>query len=256
MTDKPGPMQAAQRAMRPPLPKRFYKTASVLEADGGFAVLLDGKPVNTPAKHRFVLPARQLAEIAAQEWNGQGSEIDPGKMPMTRLANVAIDRVAEKAGETADEIRRYAASDLVFYRTEEPEGLAALQEQHWAPVLHWAKETLGANFALAAGVKHVTQPEAALKAVGAEIDRFGKPFALAALVSVTQLTGSALIALMLANRKLTPVEAWNAAHVDEDWNARQWGEDAEAAAGRARRFAEFEAAAKMLALAGVRGPQP
>ncbi|HVT56140.1 MAG TPA: ATP12 family protein, partial [Xanthobacteraceae bacterium] len=236
--------------------KRFYKTASVIETDGGFAVLLDGKPVNTPAKHRLLLPARELAEIVAQEWNEQETEIDPGTMAMTRLANLALDRVAEKASETADEIKRYAASDLVFYRAEEPEGLVARQEQHWAPVLRWAKEALGANFMLAAGVKHVAQPDAALEAIGEEIGRFAPPFALAALASVTQLTGSALIALMLANGRLTPVEAWNSAHVDEDWNARQWGEDAEAAAGRARRFAEFEAAAKMLALTDARGPQP
>jgi chaperone required for assembly of F1-ATPase len=248
-------MQAAQSAMRPPLPKRFYKTVRVGEAEGGFTVLLDDKPIKTPAKRAFVLPERGLAEEAAREWLRQESEINPGTMPMTRLANVAIDRVAEKASETADEIKRYAASDLVFYRAEEPEGLVVQQEQHWAPVLRWAKDMLGANFMLAAGVKHVAQPDAALKAIGEEIGRFAPPFALAALASVTQLTGSALIALMLANDKLTPVEAWNAAHADEDWNARQWGEDAEAAAGRARRFAEFEAAAKMLALAGVRGSQ-
>jgi chaperone required for assembly of F1-ATPase len=246
MPDKPGPMQAAQRAMRPPLPKRFYKTVSVGEEQNGFAVLLDGKPVRTPAKRPLVLPARELASAVAREWERQPDEIDPGTMPMTRLANLAIDRVAEKTRETAEEVKRYAASDLVFYRVEEPEGLVAQQAKHWEPVLRWAREALDANFILAAGVNYVAQPDPALAAVGKEIDRFAPPFALAALASVTQLTGSALIALMLAHGRLTPVEAWNAAHVDEDWNARTWGEDAEAAARRALRFAEFEAAAKML----------
>jgi chaperone required for assembly of F1-ATPase len=211
-------------------------------------VLLDGKPMRTPAKRLFALPVRKLAEIAAREWGAQQGEVDPGAMPMTRLANLAIDRVAEKVVETADEVKRYAASDLVFYRADEPGGLAAQQAKHWDPVLRWAREVLGANFILASGVNHVAQPDSALKAVGEEIDRFKPPFALAALASVTQLTGSALIALMLAHGKLTPVAAWNAAHVDEDWNARTWGEDAEAAARRAQRLAEFEAGAKMLSL--------
>lgn len=246
MPDKPGPMQAAQRAMRPQLPKRFYKTVSVGEEQGGFAVLLDGKPMKTPAKRSLIVPARELADEIAREWEAQEGEIDPGIMPMTRLANLAIDRVAEKAGETAVEVKRYAASDLVFYRADEPEGLVAQQEKHWEPVLRWAREALDANFILASGVNYVAQPDSALAAAGKEIDRFAPPFALAALASVTQLTGSALIALMLAHGRLTPVQAWNAAHVDEDWNARQWGEDAEAAARRALRFAEFEAAAKML----------
>jgi chaperone required for assembly of F1-ATPase len=248
MPEKPGPMQAAQRAMRPQLPKRFYKAAGVSETSGGFAVLLDGKVAKTPAKRLLEFPSRELAESVAQEWERQQVEIDPGTMPMTKLANLALDRVAEKGGETAEEVKRYAASDLVFYRANEPEGLVAQQEKHWEPVLRWARETLDANFILASGVNYVTQPDSAVAAAGKEIDRFAPPFALAALASVTQLTGSALIALMLAHGRLTSVQAWNAAHVDEDWNARQWGEDAEAAARRALRLAEFEAAAKMLSL--------
>ena len=248
MPDKPGPMQAAQRAMRPPLPKRFYQSARVGEENGAFTVLLDGKPMRTPAKRLFALPIRALAEVAAREWDAQQSEIDPGTMPMTRLANLAIDRVAETPVETAEEVKRYATTDLVFYRADEPEGLVAAQTEHWEPVLRWASEALDANFVPADGVNFVAQPESALQAVGKEIDRYAPPFALAALASVTQLTGSALIALMLAHSKLAPVAAWNAAHVDEDWNARTWGEDKEAAAKRALRLSEFEAAAQMLTL--------
>lgn len=248
MSDKPGPMQAAQRAMRPPLPKRFYESVSVGEEGGAFTVLLDGKPIRTPAKRLFALPVRALAETAAREWRAQQDEIDPGTMPMTRLANLAIDRIAETAVETANEVKRYAASDLVFYRANEPEGLVAAQAEHWEPVLRWASEALDANFVLAGGVNFVAQPESALQAVDKEIGRYAPPFALAGLASVTQLTGSALIALMLAHGKLTAVAAWNAAHVDEDWNARTWGEDKEAAAKRALWLSEFEAAAQMLTL--------
>jgi chaperone required for assembly of F1-ATPase len=242
------PMKAAQRAMRPPVLKRFYKQATVGEMDGGFALLLDGKIAKTPAKKRLVLPTRALAEAVAVEWGAQESEIDPAKMPLTRLANIAIDRVEEEAASIREEIVRYASSDHVLYRAGEPEGLVALQTTHWDPILEWARSALGARFILAEGVNFVAQPEAALAAVRAEAGKWPVPFALAALASLTSLAGSALIALALARGRLSAVDAWNAAHVDEDWNVRQWGEDDEAASRRAQRFSEFEAAAKMLAL--------
>lgn len=248
--DNPGPMQTAQRAMRPSLPKRFYKMVSIGEEDDGFVVLLDGKQAKTPAKRSLALPVRALAEKAAQEWDAQASEIDPTKMPMTRLANLAIDQVSEKATVIQEEILRYAASDLVLYRAGEPEGLVTAQGEHWDPIVRWARDTLRANFTLAEGVNFVTQPETALAAIEVEIQDYPPPFALAALASITQLSGSALIALMLGRGKLSAVEAWNAAYVDEDWNMRQWGEDAEAVARRTLRLSEFEAAAKMLGLVG------
>jgi chaperone required for assembly of F1-ATPase len=242
------PMKAAQRGMRPPVLKRFYKQATVGETDGGFALLLDGKTAKTPAKKRLVVPGLALAEAIAAEWEAQGSELDPAKMPLTRLANLAIDRVEEEAASIREEIVRYASSDHVLYRAGEPEGLVALQAAHWDPILEWARSALGARFILAEGVNFVAQPEAALAAVRVEAGKWPVPFALATLTSLTSLAGSALIALALACGRLSAVEAWNAAHVDEDWNTRQWGEDDEAASRRAQRFSEFEAAAKMLAL--------
>jgi chaperone required for assembly of F1-ATPase len=246
--ERGNPMKAAQRAMRPPVLKRFYQKATAGETDGGFALLLDGKTAKTPAKKRLVLPGLALAEAIAAEWEAQGSELDPATMPLTRLANLAIDRVEEEAASIREEIVRYASSDHVLYRAGEPEGLVALQAAHWDPILEWAHSALGARFILAEGVNFVVQPETALAAVRAEAEKWPVPFALAALASLTSLAGSALIALALARGRLSAVDAWNAAHVDEDWNVRQWGEDAEAASRRAQRFSEFEAAAKMLAL--------
>jgi chaperone required for assembly of F1-ATPase len=242
------PMKAAQRGMRPPVLKRFYKQATAGETEGGFALLLDGKTAKTPAKKRLVVPGLALAEAIAAEWKMQGSEIDPAKMPLTRLANLAIDRVEEEAASIREEIVRYASSDHVLYRAGEPEGLVALQAAHWDPILEWTRSALGARFILAEGVNFVAQPEAALAAVRIEGGKWPVPFALAALASLTSLAGSALIALALACGRLSAVDAWNAAHVDEDWNTRQWGEDDETASRRAQRFSEFEAAAKMLAL--------
>ena len=164
------PTEAARRGARPRLRKRFYQRAAVGEpTEQGFPVLLDGKPVYTPARRALAAPARELAEAIAAEWNAQGEEIDPARMPLTRLANAVIDAVAEKPAEVAAEIEQYLGSDLVFYRAETPEGLIARQAQHWDPVLAWARDQLGARFMLGEGVVHVRQPEEAIAAARAAI---------------------------------------------------------------------------------------
>jgi chaperone required for assembly of F1-ATPase len=243
-----GPIQRVQRGMRTALPKRFYKEVDVAEDGGGFEVRLDGKPAQTPAKRALVLPSRPLAEAVAAEWAAQGETINPGSMPLTKLANVALDRVTQEREAVVSEITKYAGTDLVCYRASEPEGLVAAQKSAWDPVLEWAGDALGARFLCAEGVQHVAQPPAAISAVRAEVAKVDSPLALAALASATALSGSALIALALARGRLSADTAWAAAHVDEDWNIARWGEDAEAGMRRALRRAEFEAAAKVLAL--------
>ncbi|HEV1999230.1 MAG TPA: ATP12 family protein [Xanthobacteraceae bacterium] len=248
MERAPDPMRAARGTKRA-LPKRFYKEASVGATPGGHALLLDGKPVKTPARLPLVLPTRALAEAVAVEWAAQETRIDPARMPITRLANLAIDRGAESAAALVDEIAGYAGSDLLLYRAGEPAALVAMQAAHWDAILAWAGEALGARFVLAEGLKFVAQPEAALAAARAAIAAHAPPFRLTAVASLTMLTGSALIALALSRGALDVDAAWAAAHVDEDWNIQKWGEDAEATKRRAARRAEFGAAARMLALA-------
>jgi chaperone required for assembly of F1-ATPase len=239
------PSEAARRAVRPQLRKRFYKEATVAEGEGGFAVLLDGKGVRTPARRPLAAPTRALAQALADEWNAQTDLIDPAKMPLTRLANAIIDGVADAPAPVADEIAKYLGSDLLFYRAGEPAGLVAQQAKHWDPVLAWAQDALGARFMLAEGVMHVAQPERALAAARAAIPT--DPWRLGAMQVVTALTGSALLALALAKGKLSAEEAWAAAHVDEDWQAQQWGEDPLARQRRDFRWSEMQAAAKVLA---------
>jgi chaperone required for assembly of F1-ATPase len=248
MSEDNNPMKRAQAAMRAVLPKRFYKHASVGEAGRAFAVLLDGKPAKTPARNALALPNAALASAVAAEWNAIEGEIDPVQLPLTRLANLAIDAVANAPQPVIDEIVQYAGTDLVFYRAAEPEGLAALQNERWTPVLDWAAAQLGARFVLAEGVMHVTQPNEALAAVREAAEKISKPFALTAAASATNIGGSALIALALADGALSGDEAWNAAHVDEQWNISRWGEDDEAQRRLAARHAEFSAAARMLSL--------
>jgi chaperone required for assembly of F1-ATPase len=228
-------------------PKRFYRAVSVDGAAPAFRVLLDGKPIRTPARRELSLPTRALAEAVAAEWEAQGDHIDPASMPLTRLVNSVLDGVAGREAEVRAEIAKYAASDLLCYRAEAPAELVRRQGQAWDPVLAWAHEALGARLVLGQGIAPVTQPPAA----GAAIERaLGglDAFALAAHHVMTTLTGSALLALAHAGARLTAEEAWAAAHVDEDWQIGQWGEDAEAAARRAGRWEEMQAASRLLAL--------
>jgi chaperone required for assembly of F1-ATPase len=185
----------------------------------------------------------------AEEWERQRDTIDPADMPMTRLLNSAIDGVAHTMAETRADILSYAGSDLICYRAEEPDTLVARQAHVFDPVLRWAAESLGARFNVTNGVMHVAQPPEALAAIDAELGAYDDPVALAALSVMTTLTGSALLALAVARGYLLPEAAWQAAHVDEDFQAERWGADAEAAARRKARWREFEAAAAALKLA-------
>ena len=239
------PMQAARRAMRT-LRRRFYAEASVADSADGHAVVLDNRPIRTPARHALELPTRSLAEAVAAEWQGQGEFIDPARMPLTRLTNTIIDGVTTAPQAVADEVVKYLASDLIFYRVDAPEGLVERQARHWDPLVAWARDELGARFVLAEGVMHVTQPDHALAAATPAVPR--DPWRLGAVHSITTLTGSALIALAVAHERVSPEAAWAAAHVDEDWNMDQWGQDPLATERRGFRFAEMQAAATVLAL--------
>jgi chaperone required for assembly of F1-ATPase len=238
------PLEAARRGARPVLRKRFYERAAVAREGEAYALRLDDKPVRTPAGRLLAAPTLALAETLAAEWEAQRDVIDPAKMPLTRLANSIIDGVADRSGPVAAEVEKYLATDLVCYRAASPRGLAERQARHWDPILDWARDALGAGMSLGEGVVHVTQPEPALAAARAAIPN--DPWRLGAVHTITTLTGSALIALALAQGRLTADEAWQAAHVDEDWNTEQWGRDELALERRAFRFAELQAAAAVL----------
>ena len=244
------PMQAARLGAGRSLPKRFYTHAEMVEEDGRLALRLDGKPARTPARRILAVPTRALADAVTAEWLAQEDTIDPAAMPATRLANTALDGVAGRMDEVRDSIRAYAASDLLYYRTAQPEGLVRRQHEIWDPVLGWAARDLGARFILAEGVVHVAQPDSTLAALARRIGGFDEPFRLTGLHMATTLTGSALIGLALAAGALDVDAAWAAGHVDEDWNISQWGADAEAAHRREQRFADFRAAALALGVSG------
>jgi chaperone required for assembly of F1-ATPase len=241
------PRELARRNMRA-LKRRFYEAVAVRDDPAGFAVVLDGRPIRTPARRALAAPRRPLAEAIADEWRAQTEFIDPAGMPMTRLANTIIDGVASVPDEVADEIVQYLGSDLVCYRAKTPQRLLARQSLHWDPILAWAKAALGAEFATVQGITHVRQPNEAIARAGAAIPR--DPWRLGAVHASTTLTGSALIALALARGDIRLDAAWAAAHVDEDWNMELWGRDELGVKRRAYRFAEMTAAACVLAEMG------
>ena len=238
------PTEAARRAMRTPLRNRFYERADVgSEGAGGFPILLDGKPVRTPAGRPLAAPRQAIARAIAAEWEAQREAIDPAKMPLTRLANSIIDGVADNQAEVAAEIEKYLGTDMLFYRAGEPEGLVAMQAKHWDPILTWAREAHGARFVLAEGVMYVAQPAHALEAIRPAIRR---NVAARRRQLITTLTGSALIALALARGHFDAEAAWAAAHVDEDWQMPLWGSDEIALKRRAFRWEEMRAASLVL----------
>ncbi len=238
------PMEAARRHARPAQRRRFYDKATVERGAAGFAILLDGKAIRTPRQTPLATPSAALAKAIAGEWNNQQEVVDPASMPLTRLANSIIDGVALAPQRAAEEIAQYLGSDLLFYRAEGPHGLVERQARHWDPVVAWARDALGARFVLAQGVMFVEQPEEALAAARATIPE--EPWRLGALASITNLTGSALLALALLRGRLSLEEAWAAAHVDEDWNMEFWGRDERAMERRAARFKEMQAAVDVL----------
>jgi len=241
------PAKVRGREPPAPLPKRFYKDVTVAPSEGGFAILLDGKPMRTPRKLPLRVPARALADAIAEEWAAQKERVDPRSMPLSKLAITAIDGVAAHMADVAAEIVQFAGSDLICYRAEAPEALSVLQASAWDSMLRWAESALGARLTTAEGVMPVHQSKEALQSLAKALEPFD-PMALTALHVMTTLTGSAVLALAHAAGHLSADDAWRAAHVDEDWQISQWGVDVEAAERRARRWAEMQAACRFLEL--------
>lgn len=236
------PQRQAQKHMKPKMPKRFYKDVTVAEADEGYAVLLDGRAVKTPGKGPLRLSSAAAAQLIADEFDAQLEEINALTMPTTRIANSAAEGVVGKMAEVQADLVSFAGSDLVCYRVDSPIGLMENQKVHWDPILDWTEATFGARPQLAGGIIHVAQPDAMLSSIHQHVSAIDNPFKLASVHVMTTLTGSALLALCHAFGQLPLDAAWQAAHVDEDWNIEMWGTDGEAEKRRELRFKDMKAA--------------
>jgi chaperone required for assembly of F1-ATPase len=209
-------------------PRRFYKTVETAERDGGFVVLLDGRLTRTPGGRPLRLPTRALAELVASEWAAQGETIEAAQMHATRLANTALDSIAGAREATADQVARYAGSDLLLYFAEEPEGLVQRQSERWGPVLERAEAEARLSFIRAAGIIHQAQPQESLdevRRIALSLDDFG----LAGLAFGAALLGSAILAISLQRGWLDGLQAFELSRLDEAWQEERWGVDEEAA---------------------------
>lgn len=222
--------------------KRFWRQVSV---DDDRVIRLDDRPVRTPGRTPLALPTRAAAEAVAAEWAAVADMVDPRAMPLTGLANAAIDRIAPDPAHFAEGLARYGESDLLCYRADDPAELAARQAATWDPVIAWARGRYDIAVETTAGIIHRPQPPATLARLGDAVAALD-PFAMAALSPLVTLTGSLLLALALVEEAFDADTIWAAAHVDEDWQVERWGEDILAAERRTARRAEFDAALRFL----------
>lgn len=227
--------------------KRFWKTAETVPDEAGWAVRLDGRPVRTPARALLVVPGEALARAIAAEWDAQGEAIDARTMPMTGFANATLDRVLPALGAFRGQVAAYAESDLLCYRAEAPDALIARQRALWDPLLDWARSTHGVDFAVTSGIVPVDQPARTLAALRGAIEALD-PWLLAPAATLTQIGGTLVGTFALFAGAIEADALFDAASLDELWQAEQWGEDAEAAARLAGRRAEFLDAARYCAL--------
>jgi len=207
--------------------KRFYKQVSVTGQADGYVINLDERIVKTPGKKDAVAPTLALAEAIKAEWETQEEEIDPKTMPMTRYLNTALERVGTQRPTLIDELVKYGGSDMVCYRSDDPEELVSRQQDIWGPLLTWLSKTHDIHLAVTSGIIHVEQDEAELEKLDNLISGFDD-FQLSAFHNMTTLTGSVTIALNLISDSITVEQAWEAAILDEAFQAERWGWDYEA----------------------------
>lgn len=221
--------------------RRFYKTVTIERDEGGFAVLLDGRRVNTPDRKPLLLPTTALAEAVAEEWREQGDVIDPASMKLTGLANAAIDRIAADRDAFERDLAGYGDTDLLYYRASEPEPLVLRQAEIWNPPLDWARRRFGIDFDVVSGVMHRDQAPDALKSLAAALAS-RDDLALAVFARAVPLTGSLILMLAVDEGFMTAQQGWQASILDELWQEELWGEDRLAADTRAARKADYDAA--------------
>lgn len=224
--------------------QRFYESVTVeaLEPASAFAIMLDRKPVQTPARKPLQVPSAALAQAIAAEWDAQSGEIAVERMPLTQVAATALDRVSPDTPSYTHQIAAYGETDLVCYRTDNPRALAVLQVAAWQPLVDWAAETFAAPLAVTDGITPVAQPPATLTALRDAVAAHDI-FEMSALGLATTASGSLIIALALSHGRIGADAAFEAGYLDEAWQAEKWGADEEAEARQQTARADITTAA-------------
>lgn len=229
--------------------KRFWKEAIAVRDGEGWVVQLDQRPLRTPGRAALIVPYEPLAQAIAEEWARAGEKVDPREMPLTGLANAAVDSVAPDRRGFAANLSQYAQADLACYRAEGPDALVAQQAEHWDALLAWARRRYDVDFATTTGILHIAQPAATVERLAHEVAALDA-FRLAGLSPLVTIGGSLIAALAVLEEALTPDQAWQAVSVDERWQLQKWGADPEAEAAMESRRRDFLAGAHFLELLG------
>jgi chaperone required for assembly of F1-ATPase len=226
--------------------KRFYKDVSIAPAEGGFAVLLDGKPVKTPSRKPLLLPTEKLATAVAEEWRVQGDTVVATSMPLLRLSNTVIDGVTANRADVISAILRFGENDLLCYRTHQPPDLAQRQRDGWDPLLDWVRLRFSARMMLADGLTHVDQSPDALAALREALEGYDA-FTLAGVHVIGSITGSLVLALAVAEGYIPGAYAFEISRIDETYQAEKWGADDEAVKRAAALAHELDKAVELIA---------
>ena len=230
--------------------KRFWTETSLIEAEDGFGIQLDGRDIKTPNKNPLIVPTRALGELMFAEWDKQEGSIDPLSLPATRGANSTIDTVCLHFDAVVDQLAEYAGSDLLCYRADGPTELVTRQAEVWDPVLDWASKEMNAPLAVTTGVLPIDQDQASLEAVRDKLCKLS-PFELTGMHDLVTLSGSAIIAMAVSTNHLSVWDGWNASRLDENWQIELWGEDEDASKAAHVKWLDFEFAKKFMDSAKV-----
>ena len=228
--------------------KRFYREVTAAGAEGGWRVLLDGKPVRSVGGRAQVVPAKALAEALAEEWARQGEEIDPAGLILRDMADYAIDVVGPDREAAIRELLPYGETDTLCYRAPAGDPLLRRQDAAWEPLLRAAETRYDIRFERISGIIHRPQPAGTMLRLETVLEAHDD-FVLAALRNLAGLAASLVIGLAASDDAADPAMLWDAAHLEERWQAERWGLDAEAATRLARRREHFLAAARFAVLA-------
>ena len=227
--------------------KRFWKDVAIVPQDGGWGIALDGRPMRTPHRAPLAVASTALAEAIAAEWQAQGDTIDPRAMPMTGLANAAIDLATPDPAVFAEPIAAYAATDLLCYRDDRDAALQAEQVAAWNPILAWAEAQFGVEFIITQGILPVDQPPATVAALRAAT--LGQDaWRMTALTPLVTIGGSLVAGLACVEEAFDREDLWDAVSLDQLYQERRWGADAEAQAQRAAHKRDWDNAVRFLGL--------
>lgn len=221
--------------------KRFYREATAERGQTGWFVALDGRRVKTQGGNVLVLPNEATAQLLAGEWAAQGEEIDPRGFPMRDLADYALDVVAPDPAAAVTALLRYAETDTLCYRADPDEPLWKRQQEVWEPLLTVCEAREGVRLQRVSGVIHRAQDATALATLRARLEAMDY-LTLASLTTLASLAASLIVGLAALEPDAEGEALWDAANLEEDWQAELWGRDWEAEERREQRKRDFLAA--------------